>query len=662
VDGRPDLDPVVRMTHILSPNLTFARHRIPPVLYGQAPVPLTSNGGALFLEDAFWGLPLASGPGAALRGYWARRVLEEMLPAPLAGISYHSSYGRRHVDTASEPSEQQLPRDTARVQGGRHNATKPANRGQLFAKSMALSARISDIVYEMEILLREWVAPASSAAETVREIAVSLAEAMTASKLWDKQHVELVRAFYEDLNSLGYKFPRRGVRERPARTTRAPTTPVFTTTNPNVTDLNETLPPRPVEALLVRLTVSDAMTPAIHKAFEHSLDLATSDPDSTATEKYVTDSTRWWDVRERSATVAMLWRDVIVQTAIYDYDFLPRGSFDVSPAPVRPPCESVPLYQQWKRPKVLFVVNAHWNREVDRNANLSHSSDPRTTQQILLDSVFQWYYNTPFDVVFVGPGETRHGFLGRRGEEFEGGYNSWLSVTVAAERYPGYEGYFLVNDDMVLVQANLNRRLFHWRWQYPFSMGNHRVACRPGFAWAFNDYCFNTMAAFKEICGDQFRGDCGGLEGLYFGQSDGFYVPAPMIHEWNRWSDAMLRQGVFLELAVPTMLNALAPTLPCTPPPVYSYLDGRQSALSLSLCTSWSAARDSYQDHMIAGLEGNKAHCTAYHPIKIASGPKIAAAVEAHLRKLAETDCKEAPCHGSFSLDPDGLLWHWNDA
>ncbi len=166
-----------------------------------------------------------------------------------------------------------------------------------------------------------------------------------------------------------------------------------------------------------------------------------------------------------------------------------------------------------------------------------------------------------------------------------------------------------------------------------------------------------------DICGKRFRGDCGGMEGLYFGQADGFYIPGSMIDQWMRWSDAMLRRGSFLEMAVPTIINALVPHMPCVPPPNHESEEGSMTPLALPLCTSWGGDRYSYHETMIRGSSRNSRLCVAYHPIKLLTKPEVMRRIKALLQSRAASDCYEgAQCKGAFTPDADGFLWRRKNA
>eukprot|EP00048_Salpingoeca_helianthica_P024945 m.36595 g.36595 ORF g.36595 m.36595 type:complete len:813 (-) comp9698_c2_seq1:120-2558(-) len=606
-DGQPDLDPLTTRALHRDLDVTFATRRVTPVLYGEASTPLASAG-ALFFHDAFWALPLPAGPNAVLRGLWAKRVLAEMLPGPLAGISYHAPLGRR--------------RGTAHHGG--------AGRAAAVVRELAAAARVAENVEATHELLRHWQpAPsASGAARTVQDIALMLARDLM--REWDDdEHADVVAAFYEDLASVGYVFPA------------LPYTPSDATTS---------VGPGLTTSIQVRLTVSGAakstreLLTKEHEVLQKNVDRYWAGLARRGNTIASLDETA-----PHVATVTTRWSDAIVPGPSNTWEpTLTDFSFDESPEQVLPVCRGPHLPVPVSHPKILFVVNFHWNKQVESNA-----------ARILLDNVFSHYYNTPFDVVFVGPGSSRNGVLGNG--VGENGYKSWVSMTAAAKQYPNYDGYFLVNDDMVVVQSQFEPHAFSWRWQYPFTVGSQYLACRTGKNWAFNNYCPMLIAAFNEMCAGQFRADCGGREGIYFGPGDGWYVPRSLIAEWTKWSDVMLKHDCYLEMVVPTIINAIMPTLPCTPPPTYSS-EGPMPPTAVPVCTLWGEGRANYHDHLVSDAAEDFRSCVAFHPIKVTKDPAIAERVRAHLVTRANKECRVGACKGSFTQDPDGMLWKWNNA
>eukprot|EP00048_Salpingoeca_helianthica_P010746 m.154612 g.154612 ORF g.154612 m.154612 type:complete len:838 (+) comp15131_c0_seq3:414-2927(+) len=597
VDGHPDLDPLLVLTRVVPGqqalfNVTFAAKRVPPVLFGAAPGPVTSSG-ALFHHDAFWALPLPAGPAEVLRGVWAQRILRELLPGPLAGVSYHAPIAHRMPPTAVASASRADP--------------------ELAALHLGIGVRVAAAV------LAGWQ---PGRAATVRAAASSLAHALGQAHAWPAGHAAVVDAFHTDLAARGYVFP------SPLHTSPTAAAAVHT---------NGTL-----RAVAVRLVVR-ASDPAARSLHEHAHAIsAPRTPLSFAQHSWTAPLPPGpGDVAGLTATVSMRWGDAIVG----EWSRLVEGSFDESPRHVLPPCTgpnrkapAPPI------PRILFVVNLHWSALI--NGAMLRS---------ILTHVFTAYHNLPFDVVFVGPGSTRGGVLGNGIEE--GGNRSWASLTAAAQRYPDYEGYFLVNDDMVLLQSHFAPHAFSWRWQYPFTVGTHTAACRPEDTWYWTAIaCNQTTAAFKEMCEHEFRGECGGVDGVYQGQSDAFYVPRSLIGAWTRWSDAMLRHASFLELAVPTILNAIAPSLPCTPPPVYAR-SGPLPPLVLSLCTTWGLERRDFHNILLQERHEDHAVCVGYHPVKVASREVVAGAVSQYLHTRTAKACLTPPCTNRYVLDADGLLW-----
>ena len=244
-------------------------------------------------------------------------------------------------------------------------------------------------------------------------------------------------------------------------------------------------------------------------------------------------------------------------------------------------------------PSILFVVNFHYKIHATINA-----------KHVILHQIMQHYYQTPFDVIFISPGDDRPGFIGNGLPD--NGFLSYHSLTVAHRRYPNYSGYMLVNDDVILVQHHF----FNIDWTLPLGFGGLDPAvCLVGgkhWPWA-DEYCPRAIKAFRPTETTS--------RTIYRSQADIFYVPAPYLSTWATWANAFVTNNVFLEIAVPTILNAIA----------------RCHYASTKVCTDWNySTRPSLWQKF--PLDN---HCAAYHPIKVLSSPIIAATIAAKLKQLA---------------------------
>jgi hypothetical protein len=345
-----------------------------------------------------------------------------------------------------------------------------------------------------------------------------------------------------------------------------------------------------------------------------------------------------WDTTHLQSRVSLQWRHAL-QVVPDGSRIQPHTSSTLSVTPPSPlvPCSDPQMTAILLVPKVLFVVNFHWAGQAN-NASI----------RMLIDLVFSHYFNTPFDVVFVGPGAGSPGVLGNG--LGENGFLSYHSLAVAYEHYPGYEGYFLVNDDAFLVQPRFEASLFAWHWQYPWTIGNNFPICLVGGGWVWEHGCGQLIKVYNQLCGDTFRGDpgCSGPHAFYGSQADFFYVPARLMPAFKRWSLAFVQAGIFLELAVGTILRAIS-DVQCD-----TFQPGISADIGLPLCTWFDGSRPITHLLMVFGRHDH--FCYGYHPIKL-SNPEVRKHMEDYFARISRTRCNAEPCTLSYSPDPDGFLW-----
>lgn len=461
--------------------------------------------------------------------------------------------------------------------------------------------------------LQAWECPAS--APTVAAAGLALARAMASAGFWADNDVALIEAYFADLAMVGYRFPPLPY-QAPSDATQS------NDEHRNIT--------------LARLQVTTGVA---------------GDAQPLAT--------RAWDAVVLETRVDSRWRDALVLNEKKDrIASLAPVAAAVGPAPRRVACaemahQTQTMMKSRAPPRVLFVVNFHWTRV----ATLAVCKN-------LLENIFAHYFNTPFDVVFVGPGEGSEGVLGNGLPE--NGYYSYHSLTVAYARYPTYDGYFLINDDALLVQSKFEAERFLWRWYYPFAVGEPGRACqvKPLFPWSWNALsCRQALGAFTEMCGDQFTTQCGGRHALYSGQADMYYVPARLMGRYVSWATVFLKYKVFLEIAVPTILKAIV-DMHCAS---HSVFDEVERDLALPLCTTWDTKkRKVFHQQLLhsqdprQGQNSPSGQCVAYHPIKlgfVGGQNEILANVSSHFRKQAHTHCRSDLCSVRYARNSDGLLW-----
>lgn len=535
-------------------------------------------------------IPFKAGSMADIwRGYWAQRVLRELTTVT---VSFHGP-----VATRNEPS---TPLRTDAASAGSPQAQLAlGDEVDMYQKSGLLQK-----------FLREWQAPAE--ATDVPQTATHLAAAMAAAGFWSPADVMTIETFFKDLTAIGYEFP--SLRTKALNTN------------------------GPADATLQQLGQSSD---------KKGLPLADIQLKHYRIKTYVNGNrSQAWDIAHMQSSVAARWREATVFN-IEKSHMLETPSGEVAPAAHVDYCTAQRHYghtveEVSSRPqlRVLFVVNFHWN-----------GSASAESAQFLIDKIFAYYYNTPFDVVFVGPGAGAPGIIGNG--QAEGGYYSYHSLSRAFQQYPNYDGYFLVNDDFILIQPRMDARLFGWRWQHPFNIGFNLRFCRDGLPPStWEGFCPQAITAFYEMCGDEYSVDCGGPLALYKGQSDAFYIPGRFMQRFVNWSNVFLKHSVFLEIAVPTIVHALSD---------YHCLSGveyevEQGATALPLCTDWSNRRA----YLHEALPGTASNCVGYHPIKLLGSDKgnVVNVTSAFLKSRVDRYCKFGnTCMVQHKLQADGFLW-----
>jgi hypothetical protein len=326
---------------------------------------------------------------------------------------------------------------------------------------------------------------------------------------------------------------------------------------------------------------------------------------------------------------------------------VPRERRAIAPPSRLPSCEALRAGAAGQPnaktlPRVLIVVNFHWTRQATA-----------ATTRMLMESLFVHYYNTPFDVVFVGPGAGAPGVLGNGLPE--NGFLSYHSLTSAYERYPKYEGYLFVNDDTVLVQQRFEPEMFAWRWTRPVFAGVGFRVCRspPFMNWGWEAYCDRLVRAFNDLCAASYSTDCGGEHAFYAGDSDVFYVPGHLMPEYVRWERAMVKHEVFLEMAVPTILEGIADARCDT----FENVDLVPTDLSVPVCTAWDHHRGVIAEFMVDSRHKHQDTCVQFHPVKVASSPDVRERVRKFLETQASKRCRRKKCKVDYAEPTDGFLW-----
>ena len=117
---------------------------------------------------------------------------------------------------------------------------------------------------------------------------------------------------------------------------------------------------------------------------------------------------------------------------------------------------------------------------------------------------------------------------------------------------------------------------------------------------------------------------------------------------FKRWSLAFVQAGIFLELAVGTILRAIS-DVQCD-----TFQPGISADIGLPLCTWFDGSRPN--THLLMVFGRHDYFCYGYHPIKL-SNPEVRKHMEDYFARISRTRCNAEPCTLSYSLNPDGFLW-----
>eukprot|EP00047_Mylnosiga_fluctuans_P006819 m.249321 g.249321 ORF g.249321 m.249321 type:complete len:888 (+) comp16087_c0_seq1:63-2726(+) len=627
IDGYPDVDSTFQLTRVVVGHpldVTFEPSTPIAIVGDRSYVPLNALS-TLFTRDALWALVLPTDLSAriadTLRGYWAQRVMRE-----IAGrsqdptVSYHSPVARRPAPPQLDSS------DAIRAAQQQKMAT--------FVEEVMLQAKLDSLI----TFLREWQRPAEAA--TIPAVAVALARAMQSEAFWTAAQVAAIERFMAALEQTGYYFP-------------------------------------PLEP---RSSVPPSLTP--NSRFRIRVLLPAPRPDTALTAQLNSPAERAmmrWDIMYLTTQVDMLYSAAIQRsengTGVLGVDnralaTFPRASTEMcwqraglgvstdgSIMADRPADPS---------PRVLIVVNYHWRMHARIHINRK-----------LLHDIYRFYYNTPFDVVFVAPGRGKNNILGNG--LGDNGFYSYMSLNTAYKRYPDYDGYFLVNDDGILNQPPLPASASHWQWQTAFHVANGdftRVCGTNDKPWFYSNdqQCKDTLDILEAFCKGKYLRECGGFStgaGKVFqrttlaGQADFFYVPRRLMSQYVELAKLMYEKRIFLETAVPTIINTIndQPCFKLSHDATGSSY--KRSDRTRHLCTKWGhnsrrfLHRTIFNETNFGSLA--KSSCVAVHPLKFAGrplSPEIMMMARAYLVHASNTLCKRPQgCRVQYSLNKDRYLW-----
>eukprot|EP00047_Mylnosiga_fluctuans_P018471 m.71428 g.71428 ORF g.71428 m.71428 type:complete len:823 (+) comp7633_c0_seq1:14-2482(+) len=604
-DGSPDVDALFRLTrcvHGTTPNITFEQ-RTPLAVVG-ASTYLPYSYGTMYEYDAFWALytPLSvpASVGDIWRALWAQRGLRE-LPLRSQGvtISVHAPISTLEPELTSPAAAITQTERLLEEQGRLYNHTRT------FLETLSAWKRPGHLGF-------------------IHYVGLELFTALANAGVVGPKERDGFQGFVNDIYNSGYKFP----------LLKAP-------------DTEAALAPGMFESTNTVTRLRTALRPNRH-------------PYSSWDTTHLVAET---DVKFGHSFVYNEAGDGIVSANPETVMTLPRQAPKVCPSYRQSFSERLATQYSVKSPKVLLIVNYHWKK----------SCSPDTNKRIL-NKINAYYYNTPFDTVFMGP--TAEGEIPNilSNGLHEGGYDTHYDVDVAYRKYPGYDGYLVINDDAILNQPRIPADGSHWFWQHAFTVADDvsPMCMFPprGALWHHEgrDSCSTVIEILKTLFDNKYRRDTGGFEvngkthhGLiYRAQADMFYVPTRLMDKWREISEPFHQKHVFLEIAVPTIVNIINDE-PC----FASRQDAELEQLvgsdrSPHLCTSWGNDRGGLTKTMFQKKHSASHHnCFGFHPIKVASNDEALADTHEYYKWASEARCqRKEGCYVKYTLDKDGILWH----
>ena len=173
------------------------------------------------------------------------------------------------------------------------------------------------------------------------------------------------------------------------------------------------------------------------------------------------------------------------------------------------------------------------------------------------------------------------------------GYYSYVCMAQAMEKHPGYVGYLLINDDVLLNYWNLVNTDRDKIWEGPkAAIQLHKYGPRKGWYWWNSTWgmktcqkAFNDIWSLQKLDTDEwflhnsqkenrsYRRSIGswdvkqslrvlahngdGKFHCYRGRSDVFYIPGKFADAFQTMAYIFYKHGSFLEIAVPTICRML---------------------------------------------------------------------------------------------------------
>lgn len=229
-----------------------------------------------------------------------------------------------------------------------------------------------------------------------------------------------------------------------------------------------------------------------------------------------------------------------------------------------------------------MTTNQYQNKRQNKSCHLDYFKD------IVLVVVFNYpyydsipelrrFYEPVFPNLFICGPEKNTSFTNMTQVFVNKGIFGYKCLTEAIQKHPGNEGYFYINDDVILNYWNLVNSKFDKKFIWESSNQFGRIDLRkklsqPWYWWVSPYGVNNTKHAINEIqqysknykiykrIFEQYKANGNGSYYAYSGRSDVLYIPRKHSIRFQELSQIFYKHGVFLEIAVPTILKFLAPS------------------------------------------------------------------------------------------------------
>ena len=210
-------------------------------------------------------------------------------------------------------------------------------------------------------------------------------------------------------------------------------------------------------------------------------------------------------------------------------------------------------YRQSLSSVILIIVNHHYS---------SHYDTSFFDHQYF--TTFCSQFDSDFDYLFIGPKEDSFNRV-LSNELPERGYYSYMSLNRVLNRFSrpdkyDYKGYFQINDDSCVDPHQLNAM------NLSISFTERRSRFNPESKWFWNQYENEIEIMYRDAvrkATNRMRlkhpeyDECLKLKNQVIGWSDAFFVHSRDVNTVLMMFEEMYSELVFLEMAVPIVLNCL---------------------------------------------------------------------------------------------------------